>query len=90
MEKEIRDFKITYTLDWTYGVDISKLKQDLVELEKLGATHVEIDPYTEYDCAYVTICAISRREETDEEALERIRIQQQRIEQEKQYELQQL
>jgi 2-methylisocitrate lyase-like PEP mutase family enzyme len=67
MEKEVRRFETNYSLDWQYGVEISKLKADLEELEELGATHVEIDPYTEYDSTYVKIEAYCERIETDEE-----------------------
>lgn len=72
MEKIIRNFKVDYSLDWTYGIEISKLRADLNELEKLGATHVEIEPYNSYDSAYVDIDAYANRLETDEECKERL------------------
>lgn len=39
MEKEVRKFKVEYSLDWTYGVEIKKLR----------ATHVEIEHGISYD-----------------------------------------
>ena len=67
MEKQEIDFKLAYPLDWTCEVEISQLKKDIEELEKLGATHVSVDHGISYDCSYVTIDAICRRIETDEE-----------------------
>lgn len=67
MEKQERDFKINYPLDWTYGVSIEQLKKDIEEIEKLGATHVNIEHGISYDCSYVDIDVICRRIETDEE-----------------------
>lgn len=90
MQKQERDFTVQYSLDWTYGVEIAQLKKDVEELEKLGATHVNIEPYTEYDSSYVSIEAISRRIETDEECEERVRQITQRLEEQKRRELQEL
>ena len=90
MQKQERDFTVQYSLDWTCGVEIAQLKKDVEELEKLAATHVNIEPYTEYDCSYVSIEAISRRMETDEECEERVRQITQRFEEEKRIELQEL
>jgi hypothetical protein len=67
MEKQEQDFKLNYSLDWTYGVKISQLKKDIEEIEKLGATHVNIEPDVSYDCPIAIIDAICRRIETDEE-----------------------
>lgn len=90
MEKEIRTFKVEYPLDWTYSVEISKIRQDLDALEKLGATHVEITCDISYDSAYTTIEAVSERMETDDEFAARIEeIERKRISIEK-YELEQL
>jgi hypothetical protein len=67
MQKQVRRFKVDYSLDWEYGVEISKLRADLDAIEALGATHVEIESRTSYDCTYVNIEPISERLETDEE-----------------------
>jgi hypothetical protein len=67
MEKQEQDFKLNYSLDWTYEVKISQLKKDIEEIEKLGATHVNIQPDVSYDCPITRIDAICRRIETDEE-----------------------
>lgn len=90
MEKEVRRFKVDYYLHWTYGVELSQIKKDIEELEKLGATNVEIEPYTEYDCSYVTIEAYCNRIETDEEFEQRKKEVEAFKEQEKQRELKQL
>ena len=90
MEKQEQDFEINYSLDWTYGVSIEQLKKDIEELEKLGATHVNIEPYISYDCPHIEINAICRRIETDEEFEQRKRLFEAWQEQCKQRELKQL
>jgi len=67
MEKREIDFKIKYDLDWSYSVSIAKMKEDLYELEKLGATHIDIEIDYCYDDTFISIESISRRIETDEE-----------------------
>ena len=90
MEKQVRNFKIDYSLDWTYGVEISKIRADLDAVEKLGATHIEIEHGVSYDCSYVEIDAISNRLETDEECKARIDEMTKRQEEIKRRELEQL
>jgi hypothetical protein len=63
MEKIHISFKVPYTVEWSYGIEISKIRQDLDAIEKLGGTHIDIhssDSYPEYDAFY-------RRIETDDE-----------------------
>ena len=64
MEKQVRRFEVEFRFDWEYGVEISKIREDLDSLEKLGATHVEIEGDA-YFYGY------AHREETDEEYLKR-------------------
>lgn len=90
MEKQERNFKINYQLDWTYGVSIKQLKKDIEEIEKLGATHVNIEHGIDYDCSYVEIDAICRRIETDEEFEQRKKEVEARLEKYRQQELKQL
>lgn len=72
MEKIRRQFKVDYSLDWEFEVEISKIRKDLDEIEKLGATHVLIEANVFYDCAQIEIEAVSDRFETEEECRERI------------------
>jgi hypothetical protein len=72
MEKLVLDFKIDYALDWLCGVSIKQLRDDLDAIEKLGATHVDIESNVYYDCVNTEINAISTRVETVEECNERI------------------
>jgi len=90
MEKQEQEFKLNYTLDWTYGVSIEQLKKDIEELEKIGATHVNIEHGISYDCSYVEIDAICRRIETDEEFEQRKKEFETRQEQYRQRDLRQL
>lgn len=78
MEKIVRNFEIEKDLDWTYGIEISKLREELDRLEKAGATYIEIEPYNSYDCAYVDIIAYANRMETDEECRQRLDKEQKR------------
>ncbi len=90
MEKEVRRFKVDYSLDWEYGVEISKLRADLDAIEALGATHVEIESSISYDCAYVTIEPVSEHLETDEEFKARVEEVEKRQSEIKRIELEQL
>ena len=89
MEKKERDFKVEYSLDWAYDVSIEQLKKDIEELEKLGATHINIECGSSYD-SYVDIEAVCRRIETDEEFEQRKKEFEERKERLKQRELKQL
>jgi hypothetical protein len=71
MEKQVRRFEVKFYFQWEYGVEISKIRDDLDALEKLGATHVEIEVGVRYDCAYMSFDGYVDREETDEEYLKR-------------------
>tara|TARA_R110000782_G_scaffold132250_1_gene224193 strand:+ start:256 stop:555 length:300 start_codon:yes stop_codon:yes gene_type:complete len=71
MKKQVRRFEVKFDFKWEYGVEISKIREDLDALEKLGATHVDIDSDVSYDCAYISFDGYVDREETDEEYLKR-------------------
>jgi hypothetical protein len=75
MKKKIRRFQIKFDFDWEYGVEISKIRKDLDALEKLGATHVDIETDVRNDCAYMTFAGYVDREETEEEYLKRINLE---------------
>jgi len=72
MEKQIRRFKVNFDFDWTYGVEIKKLKEDLETLEKLGVTEIEIEAEYNWGSPSVKIEAFTKRLETDEEFKERL------------------
>lgn len=72
MTKKLIQVKVDYSLDWTYGVSIEKMRKDLDELEKLGVKEVEIEPYDSYGSSSVSIEAYINRIETDEEYSKRV------------------
>ena len=72
MKKQITRFNVAFNFNWENGVRISKIREDLATLEKLGATHIEIDSDITYDCSYITISGYVDRLETTQEAKERI------------------
>lgn len=90
MEKIIIDSRLDYCLNWEYGIEISKLKKDIEEIEKLGATHVNIDSAIIYDDSYVIIDPICRRLETDEEFETRKTISELSLKENRERELRQL
>ena len=61
MEKQIRRFKVNFDFNWTYGVEIKKLKEDLETLEKLGVTEIEIEAEDKYQAI------LKMHKKTDEE-----------------------
>jgi hypothetical protein len=69
---------IEYKLDWTYAVEIQKIRKDLDAIELLGATHVDIVPDLEYDCPIVTIQAYVEREETEEDIKLRLKLEEEK------------
>lgn len=90
MEKQVKQFDVDFNFDWTYGIKISKLRADLDELEKLGATHIDIKASVFYDSSELTIEAKCERLETDEEFEKRVNKIKQREALEKQRELNEL
>ena len=90
MKKQNRRFKVDFHFDWTYGVEIKKLREDLDALEELGVTTVEIEAEESYGSASVIIEAFINRMETDEECKVRIDAENKRQEELKQRELQEL
>ena len=89
MEKQVRRFKVDFDFNWTYGVEIKKLKEDLETLEKLGITEIEIDAEDNWGSPSVTIQAFIDRIETDEECNARVAKENQRQEDIKRRELEQ-
>jgi hypothetical protein len=71
MEKQVKRFKQPFSFDWTYGVELKKIKEDINELEKLGVTEINIEAYDNYGSPSVNIEAFIHRIETDEEFIER-------------------
>ena len=90
MEKQVRRFKVDFDFNWTYGVEIKKLKEDLDTLEKLGVTEVEIEAEDNWGSPFVTIEAYINRIETDDECKARIDKENQRQEEIKRRDLEQL
>ena len=72
MEKQVRKCEVKFYFHWEYGVEISKIREDLDTLEKLGATHVQAEAYESYDCIYMSFGGYANREETDQEFKNRI------------------
>lgn len=87
MKKKLRIFDVKYNLNWIYSVSIEQIKKDLIALEKMGATHISIDPYELFGEVDAHIEAEARRLETDEEYNERILEEQKRELIHKQYEI---
>lgn len=67
MKREIVNEILPIKLNWHGKVLLSEIQGDLVKLEGLGATHVDIDFIN------IKITAINERFETNEEAISRRR-----------------
>ena len=90
MEKQVRNFKVDYQLDWEYGVSIEQLEKDVKAMKELGVTEVDIEASVFYDCAELTIQPLQKRPETDEEYKKRIGEIKYREEERKRRDLEQL
>lgn len=90
MKKKVRLFPIKYKIDWYWDTEITKIKKDIEELEKLGATHIYFNARYEDEIPLIEIEPYSKRVETDEEFKERLYIQQKRDDAKKEWELKQL
>ena len=67
MTKLKKKFEVYYSIEWAHGIEITKLRDDLDALEKLGATHIEMDSYESEDYCHIEIRATCERFETDQE-----------------------
>jgi len=68
MKKIYKSVPINYPIHWVHGVKISEIRKDLDEIEKLGATHVNIfDSYDENGNFTIETVAHQHRLETDDE-----------------------
>lgn len=73
MKKIIKTVDTGYYFDWEYAIPISKIREDIDEMEKRGVTHVNIELSQYYtDCYSISMRAEIHRLETDEEYEERI------------------
>lgn len=73
LQKEKRNFSINREIFWCDEVEISKIRKDLDEVEKLGATHINITHGISYECSYIEMEAVNIRTETDEEFEQRVK-----------------
>ena len=74
MEKTLKRIPLDYDFSWliTNGIEIKQIKEDIIELEKLGATHIEIEGWVDDSGTGIEVTAILERIETDEELTSRI------------------
>ena len=71
MEKITKVEKVDNCLEWTYGVPLSQIKDDIEKLEKQGITHINIEIVDYYENQHISIETEIQRLETDEEFEER-------------------
>lgn len=60
-----------YSFDWEYSVPISKIREDIDDMEKRGITHINIELSENYGSYSISMKAEIHRLETDEEYEER-------------------
>ena len=83
MKKTIQE-TVRYSFDWDGIRSITEIEEDVAELKKLGATHIEMKAE---DCGLIDFYACKKRFETDDEYNERIAIEKQRQDKKKQRDL---
>ena len=72
MEKINKIIDTGYSFDWEYSPSISKIREDIDEMEKRGITHINIELSELYPYCYsISMKAEIHRLETDEEYEER-------------------
>lgn len=64
---------VDFYFNWGFRMSIAKLREDLDELEELGATHVDIETEISFGDPELKIQAIHERLETDEEYTKRLK-----------------
>lgn len=80
IKKENKVDKIDYSCDWFFGCSISSIKGDIIKLEELGATHIDIGIQKAFGGAHnLYIKPERRRLETDEELEDRIMCKNERL-----------
>lgn len=65
--------EVKYVLDWEDSVSVEQVRKDLDSIEKLGATHIIINPNSAHGYDTVEFIVVSERMETDEEFSERLK-----------------
>ena len=78
MEKQTIRVQFNYDINWQYGTSLEEIKQNIEELEKLGATHIDITSDIAYGESYIEFEPYAIREETDEEYDRRIKIEEEK------------
>lgn len=79
MEKITKVEKVNNCLEWTYGVPLSQIKEDIDKLEKQGITHINIEIADNYESQYISIETEIQRLETDGEFDERVNIEKKKL-----------
>ncbi len=73
MKKQKLNIKACYDLShWKYTISLDEIRSDLIQLEKINVTDIEISIENDYDDYYVLIEPIISRVETDKEYNDRI------------------
>ena len=73
--------EIPFEFQWTVGVPLKKIKDDIEELEKLGVDEIYIESLEDLGSTYTSIKAYHYRPETEEEYELRIK----KIQEEEEY-----
>lgn len=79
MKKQIRSFPVEFELDWEYEVSMEEIKSDIIEMEEMGVTHIQIRSEEYFGVTYTNFSPITKRLEFDFEVDERIKEEEGRI-----------
>lgn len=79
MEKQTKVEKVDNCLEWTDGVPLSQIKEDIEKLEKQGITHINIELVGYYENQCISIKTEIQRLETEREFDERVNIEKKKL-----------
>jgi hypothetical protein len=91
MKKQIREVEVRCGIHWDGLISINKIQEDILELKKMGATHINIYARISWsEDAFIEFTPMHLREETEEEMLERVAREESIVKEKKERELKQL
>jgi len=90
MTKKTIMVNVVFPFEWAYGVTLEKIKEDIIKLEKLGVTEIDIEADDNWGSPCVNINAFVHRLETDSEFEIRLMKENEQEEKLKEWELKQL
>ena len=74
MNKKEKKVEFNFPLRWEWGISIEEVRENLDAVEKLGATHIEIEKEEDFGSTSIYVKAYTIQLETDEEYAARMKM----------------